>query len=107
MVNFRPPFATGADTATLDAASKSSAVLAIGRMANLLPFIPAPAAPIARLWLNSELCRRDAEQVVLVAVLDARSDHVAGLEAAGIAQMDLAVDLGRVGLRAAGGAAGV
>ena len=33
-------------------------------------------------------------------------DDVAGLEPAGVAQVDLAVDLGRVGLGAAGGAAG-
>ena len=41
---------------------------------------------------------------MLVAILDARGDDVAGLEAAGVAQVDFAVDLGRVGLGAAGGA---
>ena len=47
-----------------------------------------------------------AVKVVLVGVLDPHRDDVAGLEPAGIAQVDFAVDLGRVGLRAAGRAAG-
>src|SRR5205085_1161748 len=47
---------------------------------------------------------RDPVAVVLVRILDFRRDDVAGLEPAGVAQMDLAVDLRRVGLGAAGGA---
>ena len=49
--------------------------------------------------------RRHAEQIVLVGILDQHLDDVALRQMAGVAQMDLAVDLRRVGLRAAGGAA--
>ena len=48
-----------------------------------------------------------AEKVVLVGVLDLHRDDVTGMEPAGIAQVDFAVDLGRIGLRAAGRAAGL
>ena len=47
----------------------------------------------------------DAEQIVLVAILDQDPDDIAGFEPGCIAQMDLAVDFRRIGLRAAGGAA--
>ena len=41
---------------------------------------------------------------MLVRIFDPDRDDVARLEPAGVAQMDLAVDFGRVGLGAAGGA---
>src|SRR4051794_2229624 len=50
---------------------------------------------------------RHAVKVVVVRIFDANADNVARLEAACVAQVNLAVDLGRVGLRAAGRAAGL
>ena len=44
---------------------------------------------------------RDPEQVMLVAILDEDADDIAGREVRGVAEVDLAVDLGRVGLAAA------
>src|SRR5436190_8072973 len=49
--------------------------------------------------------KRHAVKVMLVGIFDANLDDVAGLEPAGITEVDFAVDFGRVGLGAAGGAA--
>lgn len=42
--------------------------------------------------------QRDAEQIVLVGILDQHRNDIARLQPGGVAQVDLAVDLGRIGL---------
>src|SRR5688500_9659213 len=107
VTNLRPPSATGcAKAAAATAADARNKVdRALGLMANLPANVPRPGSRIAPPALNFELLG-DSEQIVLVAVLDARRDDVAGAQPAGVAEVDLAVDLGRVGLRSTGRSTG-
>ena len=50
------------------------------------------------------LASRHPEQIMFVAVFDGDSDDVAGGEVGGVAEVDVAVDFGSIGLGAAGGA---
>src|SRR5688572_4809508 len=99
VTNLRPPSATGCAKAAAATAAdaRNKADRASGFMANLPAIGPHPVRLISLPELSFELLG-DSVEIVLVAVLDLRRNDVAGTQSARVAQMDFAVDLGRVGL---------